>query len=186
MRPFTDPGANIIAVPEMEKGSTTEVLTSIGTGTDRALFLYVPGVWRIRCAAAVTVLVFEIPDLISALFYGGVKVGGGLVSVAFTPGTFTAVHAAENTIDAASETVLAAGSYKHLYFRNTSTGGQRITISADGGAAVDKEGWVLAPDPTGAGYGEIISWNHPDVMPVGDFLAIASAAGGKLIVSSGT
>lgn len=181
-----DPGGHLVAVPEMEKGTVAEVYTSIGAGADRALLLPVPGEWRIRNTGAVPItgLVLDLADTVAGLFYGGVKIGGGLVNVAFTPGTFTPTHDTEEVVDAASEQVLAAGAYKHVYFRNTSTGGQRITLCGNNVTAVDGAGWILGSTPLG--FGDVISWNHPDVIPIGPFNAISSAAGGKLCVSAGT
>lgn len=186
---LSDPGGQIVAVPECEKPSdTTYVYSSTEPSGTRTLFLHAIGQWRLRSlGSAVEAKILDAYNGIAALFNAGIRIASGTVNIGtFTPGTFTSSHDTEETVDAASEEVLAAGTYKHIYFRNTSTGNQRITISADGGAAVDKEGWVLAPDPTGAGYGEILAWNHPDVMPLAPFNAIASAAGGKLIVTAGT
>lgn len=183
----TDPGGDLIAVPEMEKSSTTEVYTSIGTGSARVLYLHAPGIWRIRNTGAtgITALVLDTYDAIAALFYGGVKIGGGTVSTgAPAPGTFTDASADQVTVGTAEGQVLAAGSYKHLFFKNTSLGGQTITIRGNGTTAVSLKGWVLGPDALGDGG--VVQWNHPDVMPAGAFRAVSDAAGGKLTFVAGS
>lgn len=188
---LTDPGGTIVAHPLKDNGADVTVCVYVCPETTgvRTLYLHSPGQWRVRNnGTAVLAVKKDTYNDAAAAFYGGVRVTGIANPVnigTFAPGTFTPTHDTEETVDAGSETVLAAGSYKHIYFRNTSTGGQRITICGAGIAAVDMAGWVLYPDPTGNGAGDILTWNHPDVMPVGDFTAIANAAGGKLIVSSG-
>jgi hypothetical protein len=181
-----DPGGPLVAVPDAEKNSVTEVYTSIGSGADRKLYLPVPGRWRIRNTGGVgiTALVLDIPDCCAALFYGGL---GGVTQVVSTPGTFTPTHVTPIDIDSgADEQVLAAGSYKSLYFRNVSPAAGIITITGNAVAAVNGTGYTLAADQTGAKNGEILVFNHPDVMPVGPFRAIASVDNQLLLIVHGS
>lgn len=190
IKTLTDPGASILAHPFKDNGAdVVAVYTSPETSGVRTLYLHSPGQWRIRNTGAADVKALKIDTFndAAAAFYGGVRVSAIASPVpigTFTPGTFTSTHDTEETVDAASETVLAAGDWKHIWMRNTSTGGQRITICGNGAAAVDGAGWVLGSTPLG--FGDVIEWNHPQVMPVGAFNAISSAAGGKLCVSAGT
>lgn len=190
IRTLTDPGGVIIAHPVKPPGGTdvVPVYTCPETTGVRTLYLHAPGQWLIRNAGStVEALKIDTFNDAAAAFYGGVRVSGIANPVTMgppAPGTFTPTHDTEETVDAASETVLVAGSYKHIYMRNTSTGGQRITVCGAGIAAVDGAGWVLGSTPLG--FGDVIAWNHPDVMPIGDFTAISNAAGGKLVVTAGS
>lgn len=84
------------------------------------------------------------------------------------------------TVDATSETLLAANSSRRaLAVKNMSAAGQRITL-ATATPAVDSTGFLVLA------AGEGFVFNPLDCVPVGIIYGIASAAGGVLSIVEGT
>ncbi len=176
--------------PPSDTGVASHAYSGAPIDAGGQVMLHAPGEWSIfNPGTALSVIVFDAYNVAAALFHGGVKIsgGGGITVTTGAPGTFTPTHVAPIDVDSgADEEVLAAGDYDHLYFRNGSTGTQRLTITGAGITAVASQGWNIGADPTGAKNGEILIFHNPDKMPVGPFRAIASADNALLEITHGT
>lgn len=179
---LANPGGGLVAIPEMEKGNTTEVYTSTGEGVDRVLYLHAPGDWRIRNTGTteITALVLDAYDGLAALFWGGVKITGGSVAV-HPSSTVPIVMSAPAVVSvgAASALALAANTNrKFVYFRNIDAA-KVISLAFDNGTAVNGSGVVLNP-------GDAVSMHAPGEAPTtGQVNAIASAASANLAIQEG-
>lgn len=189
--PLTTPATALKAFPGNPSDAPATPV-DVYTGEDPAaggrIILHAPGRWSLFSTNTIRILILDAYNSAALAFFGGTRLVGGSVSVTTgAPATFTPTHVTPIDIDSgADEEVLAAGTYHHLYFRNLSTGAQRITITGNGVTAVIDTGWTIFADPTGAKAGEILGFNNPDRMPVGPFRAIASADNALLAIVHGS
>jgi hypothetical protein len=173
-----DPGGNLIAVPEMEKGSLTEVYTSIGAAEHRILYLHAPGTWRIRNTGGVnvTALVLDANDCCAALFYGG-GLGGGSSAASASPLTMAAP--ATGSVGVASASLVAANpARRFISIENAHATG--IVYLGFGNAAVVGSGIRIAP-------GNFKSFNQPgNDLSRAEIFAISTVAATTVAIQEGT
>jgi hypothetical protein len=186
----TDPGGNLVAVPDVERNSTTEVYTSIGTGANRALYLPVPGRWKIQNTGgvAITGLVLDTPDAIAALVYGGLKIGGGQVDAVLVAPTVLTMAPATGVVVGVTDTlVLAANPIRRaLWVGVTGAVAGRASFSFDGGAAVIDVGLTSVGAAGGYAENAVEICRPPGPAFVGSVRAIGSAAGVKVWAQEAT
>lgn len=187
---ISDPGADLIAVPEMEKGSLTEVYTSRGTGVDRVLILPVPGVWRIRNTGATSVigLVLADPNGIAGLLYGGVY----MLNQPFTSGPvsmapLTMAAPTGVVVGAADTQVLAPNANRRaLWVGGADVVAGTLSFAFGGAAAVLGSGLSFSIKAGFWGGGPILICCPPSPAFTGEVRAIGSAAGVKAIAQEAT